>query len=101
MVKVTNELIDHLCDLAKLSFSEEEKEKIKSDFEKMLAFVEKINELPLEDVEPLIHIHEYKQTPLREDEPSTEITQQEALLNAPRKDSDYFRVPKFVKKEEA
>jgi aspartyl-tRNA(Asn)/glutamyl-tRNA(Gln) amidotransferase subunit C len=100
MKKVSDELIDHLCDLAKLAFSEEEKERMKADFEKMLAFIEKINELPLEGVEPLIHIHEYRETPLREDEPITEITQAEALLNAPRKDSDYFRVPKFVRKEE-
>lgn len=90
-------LIEKLCFLSKLSFDHEEKESMKKDLNMVLALVEKINELPTDDLEPLIHmtkeINRY-----REDKVENTITKAEALSNAPQSDSDYFRVPKFVEK---
>ena len=51
---INNEMIDKLADLAKLEFSKEEKEKLKGDLSKITEFIEKLNELNTDHVEPLI-----------------------------------------------
>ncbi len=98
MSKVTEETINKLAELAKLEFDENSKAQIQNDLNKMLAFVDKLNELDTEGLEPLIYMNN-EQTILREDEVKSEITQDEALSNAPQKDSDYIKVPKVLDKE--
>lgn len=98
MSKVTEETINKLAELAKLEFDENSKAQIQNDLNKMLAFVDKLNELDTEGLEPLIYMNN-EQTILREDEVKSEITQDEALRNAPQKDSDYIKVPKVLDKE--
>jgi aspartyl-tRNA(Asn)/glutamyl-tRNA(Gln) amidotransferase subunit C len=94
---ISNELIDKLADLAKLEFNGEEKEHIKNDLSRILTFIEKLNEIDTTGVEPLIFMSEAVNV-LREDEVIQTISKEEALKNAPKKDSDYFRVPKFLDK---
>jgi aspartyl-tRNA(Asn)/glutamyl-tRNA(Gln) amidotransferase subunit C len=94
---ISNELIDKLSDLAKLKFEGEEKDRMKDDLNKILAFVDKLSELNTENIEPLIFMSDAVNV-LRDDEVKQVITHEEALLNAPKKDSDYFRVPKFIEK---
>lgn len=94
---ISNELIDKLADLAKLEFNGEEKEHIKNDLSRILMFIEKLNEIDTTGVEPLIFMSEAVNV-LREDEVIQTISKEEALKNAPKKDSDYFRVPKFLDK---
>ena len=53
---IDDETMENVCILAKLSLSEEEKEKAKADMQKMLDYVEKLDELDTENVEPLSHI---------------------------------------------
>ena len=96
-MKVTDELIDKLANLAKLEFDENTREEIKNDMTRMLEFVDKLNEVDTEGVEPLIFMSE-EINRLREDIPRKTITQQEALKNAPNHDSDYIMVPKVVSK---
>ncbi len=94
---IDDKLLEKIAKLAKLEFDGEEKEKIKDDLNKMLAFVEKLNELDTEGVEPLKYVNEDEKAFLRPDKPEQVITQEEALKNAPDHDSDYFRVPKVIK----
>ncbi len=94
---ISNELIDKLADLAKLEFNGEEKEHIKNDLSRILTFIDKLNEIDTNGVEPLIFMSDAVNV-LREDEVKQTITKEEALQNAPKKDSDYFRVPKFLDK---
>jgi aspartyl-tRNA(Asn)/glutamyl-tRNA(Gln) amidotransferase subunit C len=94
---ISNELIDKLADLAKLEFNGEEKEHIKNDLSRILTFIDKLNEIDTNGVEPLIFMSDAVNI-LREDEVKQTITKEEALQNAPKKDSDYFRVPKFLDK---
>lgn len=96
-MEVTNELVDKLANLAKLEFSAEEKIKIQQDLGKIVTFVDKLSELDTTNVEPLIFMSNEVNV-LREDEVHQTITQEEALKNAPKKDSDYFKVPKFLDK---
>ena len=64
----------------------------------MLLFVDKLNELDTSSVEPLIYMTDETNV-LREDIMQQNISQKEALKNAPKKDSDYFKVPKMVNKK--
>jgi len=96
-MEVNDELIDKLADLAKLEFDAISKQEIKKDLQNVLTFVEKLNELDLKDVEPIEYITDEKNV-LRDDVVITDITKKNALKNAPLKDSDYFKVPKVLKK---
>lgn len=97
-MQVNDELINKLATLARLEFNAGEKEEIKKDLTRILDFVEKINELDLENIEPLIFMSSEVNV-MREDEVKIEITQDEALLNAPKHDSDYFKAPKVIAKK--
>lgn len=94
---ISNEMIDKLADLCKLEFSQEEKESLKGDMNRILTYIEKMNEVNTDGVDPLIFMSDEVNI-LREDEVKQVISKEEALLNAPAKDSDYFRVPKFIEK---
>lgn len=96
-MKIDNETVDKIAHLARLEFENEAKEQIIKDMNNMLTFVEKLNELDTSSVEPLIYMSDEVNV-LREDEVKQEITQDEALKNAPKKDSDYFKVPKVIDK---
>ena len=97
-MEITNEIIDHLANLSKLQFKDSQREGIREDLTKMIAFVDKIEELDTENVEPLIHINQEVNI-LREDEAKETITQLQALKNAPSKDSDYFKISTVLSKK--
>lgn len=97
-MKVTDEMLDHLSQLARLSFSAEEKAELKQDLENMIGFVEKLKEVDTTGTEPLLHITDAVNV-LRNDEIHQTITKQEALLNAPKTDGNFFIAPKVIKKE--
>lgn len=97
-MQVNDALIDKLSSLSKLQFEGAARAQIAADLTRMLDFVAQINAVDTTGVLPLIHLtHEINR--LREDEPQQQITQAEALANAPRKDSDYIRVPKVLDKQ--
>ena len=92
---ISNEEIDRLGELARLRFTEEEKASLKADLERILEFVDQLNAIDTSGIEPLIHIStEVNQW--RADEAHQTISQEEALKNAPDRDSDYFKVPKVI-----
>ena len=96
-MEINDALIDKLSDLARLQFDGAEREKMKADLEKMIGFVDKLNEVDTENVEPLVYMtNEYLS--LRKDEVVNETPQKEALKNSPVEDSDYFKVPKVLEK---
>jgi aspartyl-tRNA(Asn)/glutamyl-tRNA(Gln) amidotransferase subunit C len=96
-IKVDDQLIADLSRLAKLKFDEESSERMKSDLKTILGFVDRLSEVDTEGVEPLIYMSEEVNT-LREDNIANEVSQKNALKNAPQKDSDYFKVPTVLKK---
>ena len=96
-MEVNNKLIQDLSRLAKLKFDEKSVEKMKGDLNKMIGFVDKLSEIDTEGIEPLIYLNEEVNV-LREDEIAHEVSQENALKNAPQKDSDYFKVPTVLKK---
>jgi aspartyl-tRNA(Asn)/glutamyl-tRNA(Gln) amidotransferase subunit C len=97
-MQIDKETVDRVAGLARLSFNEEGKEKMRTELNKIVSFFEKLNEIDTEGVEPLIFMTD-EVNAFREDNAYTEITRDEALKNAPQKDSDYFKVPKFLDRE--
>src|SRR5688572_22067787 len=97
-MKIDQTTVDHIAHLARLEFEHEAKTEIIKDMNRMLAFVDKLNELDTDNVEPLIYMSDEVNV-LREDDIKHEITREEAMKNAPQKDSDYFRVPKVIGKQ--
>ena len=96
-MEVNDALIHKLAHLARLKFDVSEKEEIKNDLQKMIAFVEKLNELDTTGVEPLLHMTDDVNV-LRDDSVEGSITREEALKNAPEHDEQFFKVPKVIKK---
>ena len=96
-MKIDNDTVDKIAHLARLEFNNEAKEEIKKDMNNMLSFIDKLNELNTDGIEPLVYMSDETNV-LRNDEVKQEITQQEALKNAPKHDSDYFKVPKVINK---
>jgi aspartyl-tRNA(Asn)/glutamyl-tRNA(Gln) amidotransferase subunit C len=96
-MKITEEIVDHIAHLARLEFEGAKKEAIRQDLENIVTFMDKLSEVDTEGVEPLIFMTE-EYNKLREDAAVVTITQDEALKNAPKKDSDYFRIPKVLDK---
>ena len=97
-MNIDKQTVDNLAHLARLEFENEAKEEIINDLNKMLDFVNKLNELDTAKTEPLIYINN-EVDQVREDEVKQVITQKEALKNAPKHDSYYFKVPKVVEKK--
>lgn len=97
-MKIDKELVDKIAHLARLEFPDEQKIKIEQDLNRILSFMESLNEVDTSTVAPLVYMSEEKNV-FRKDEVSKEITHEEALKNAPKKDSDYFRVPKVIEQK--
>lgn len=97
-MSVTINEVDKIAQLAKLKFSEDEKGKLQKDLNQVLGYIEHLNELDLENVEPLENINETENV-MREDEVKPWLTTEEALKNAPSKTQKFFKVPKVIDKQ--
>jgi len=96
-MKIDNKLISDLAKLAKLKFDEKSSKNMQADLKKIIGFIEKLSEIETENVDPLIYLSEELNV-LRNDEVIENISQEKALSNAPKKDSDYIIVPKVIDK---
>jgi len=92
-MQVTDDILAWVEDLAKLKFEGSSREQIKKDMSNVLDLCGKLNEVDTTDVDPLVFMSEEVNS-LRKDEARIEISKEEALKNAPERDSDYFKVPK-------
>lgn len=94
-MSVTIRDVEHIAQLARLSFTEEEKQKFTHELNEILEYVEQLNKLDTTNVEPLAHVIEL-QNVFREDERKPGLTTEEALRNAPAKTDRFFKVPKVI-----
>ncbi len=94
-MQITDQTVEKLAELSKLYFEGQKKEAIKEDLNKIIGFMEQLNEVDTEGIEPLIYMNDdYNIT--RPDHVEHTLTRSEALKNAPHHDETYFRVPKFI-----
>ncbi|UII29276.1 Asp-tRNA(Asn)/Glu-tRNA(Gln) amidotransferase subunit GatC [Fulvivirga maritima] len=94
-MNIDKDLLNKIAHLARLEFDESTAEEMMADMTKILTWVEKLNELDTDDIEPLTTMS-HEVNVLREDEVKPHLSHERALKNAPKKDSDYFRVPKVL-----
>src|SRR4051812_29789003 len=96
-MQVTNQLIEELAVLSALEFGPAETEEIKKDLEKMISFIDKLQELDTENVEPLEYMGAL--TEGREDAVKEMLPRQKGLSNAARKNEKFILVPKVIRKQ--
>jgi aspartyl-tRNA(Asn)/glutamyl-tRNA(Gln) amidotransferase subunit C len=94
-MSVTAKDVAYIAELAKLRFSDEEQEKMARELNAILHYVEKLNEVDTEGVEPLSSIHD-QQNVFRPDCRKPSIDNQDALKNAPDREDRFFKVPKVI-----
>jgi len=92
---VNRDLILKLERLARISLTEEARAGLSGDLQEILTMVAKLEELELDEIEPLRHISPVKHL-LREDEIKDQLSNEEALANAPDRDGPFFKVPKVI-----
>jgi aspartyl-tRNA(Asn)/glutamyl-tRNA(Gln) amidotransferase subunit C len=97
-MKIDKKTVNKIAKLSKLKFNEEEGDLIQKDMNKMLKFIDQLNELDTENIQPLIHMSD-EVNKLRNDVNQSETSQEEALKNSPEKDSTYFKLPKVLDKK--
>ncbi|AKP50359.1 Asp-tRNA(Asn)/Glu-tRNA(Gln) amidotransferase subunit GatC [Cyclobacterium amurskyense] len=84
-----------IAHLARLEFDENSAKKMTTDMTQILDWVEKLNEVDTDNVEPLITMSS-EENVMRKDEVGQHLDHEKGLKNAPQRDSDYFRVPKVM-----
>lgn len=87
--------VGHVASLAKLSFTDDELRKLASELNGILDYMEQLNSLDTETVEPLSHVVEPGNV-FREDTLRPGLDRGEALKNAPAKTENFFRVPRVI-----
>jgi len=93
--RIDESQVKQVANLARLELTEEEIAKFSVELSSILEYIEKLNELDVEGVEPLAHclpIHNV----FREDVPKDSIDVEKALANAPQRYEEYFKVPKVL-----
>ncbi|MDD7740279.1 MAG: Asp-tRNA(Asn)/Glu-tRNA(Gln) amidotransferase subunit GatC [Fusicatenibacter sp.] len=92
---ISDETMDYVGILAKLDLNEEEKEAARCDMQKMLDYVDKLNELDTSRVEPMTHIFSMGNV-FRDDVVTNKDDRENMLLNAPKEKDGQYMVPKIV-----
>lgn len=93
--KISDETIEYVGILAKLELSEQAKEDAKADMETMLDYIDILNELDTEGIEPMSHVFPVHNV-FREDIVTNGDGGEDALANAPLVKDQSFKVPKTI-----
>jgi aspartyl-tRNA(Asn)/glutamyl-tRNA(Gln) amidotransferase subunit C len=94
-MKIDKNTVDKIAHLARLKLSDAETEKMQSNMEQILSWMEKLNELDTTGIEPLIHMSQEVNV-FREDVVGNHLSKEKALENATFRDENFFRVPKVI-----
>ena len=93
--RISDETIEYVGILAKLELSDSEKEAAKTDMEKMLDYIDTLNELDTTGIEPMSHVLDVSNV-FREDVVTNGDDREEILANAPQRTEDSFKVPRTI-----
>ncbi|MBI3300552.1 MAG: Asp-tRNA(Asn)/Glu-tRNA(Gln) amidotransferase subunit GatC [Deltaproteobacteria bacterium] len=94
-MRISREEVQRVALLARLELTQAEERELVEHFDKVLTYMEKLNELDTEGVEPTAHAVEVP-TPLREDRVTNQADTDALLQNAPARENDFFKVPKII-----
>lgn len=94
-MQITKETLQKIAHLARLEITGQDEQKMIDSLNEIIAWVQKLEEVDTTNIEPLTHLTE-EINAFREDIVHPPLSHEKGLLNAPKKDADYFRVPKVV-----
>lgn len=94
-MKIDRESIKKIAHLARLEFDENSADKMAKEMSQILDWVEQLNQVDTTGVEPLTTMSS-EVNDMREDKVGKHLSHEDALKNAPKSDTDYFRVPKVL-----
>ena len=94
-MKITLKEVEHVARLARLALSDEEKEQMRSQLDRILGYIEKLNQLDTTGVEATSHVIPMTNV-FREDAVIPSLPRDEALANAPDRLEGFFRVPRII-----
>ncbi|NQX38901.1 aspartyl-tRNA(Asn)/glutamyl-tRNA(Gln) amidotransferase subunit C [Pedobacter steynii] len=94
---IDKQTIDKVANLARIAIEDKEVDTLMADMNKILTFMEKLNELDTTGVAPLVYMNA-EENVWREDQVKQEITVEEGLKNAARHNENFFMVPKIIEK---
>ena len=99
-MKITEEQVRYITDLAHLNLSDDEVKAYQHDLEEILSYVEKLNELDTDGVEPMSHVLQpgAEDEALRDDTPQESFHHDRALMNAPLSGAGHFKVPLVIER---
>lgn len=94
-MNITAELVDYLAGLSRLELQEGDRQAMTAELERILAYMDVLNRLDTQGVEPMSHVFPVKSV-LREDEVIPSQERAELLAGSPAPDQEAFLVPKTV-----
>lgn len=92
---VSKQDVLHIATLARLRFDDDQAERFKNDLNNILGYIDKLNELNTDNIEPTSHALDVY-TVTREDRAQSSLSNEDALMNAPEAENGSFRVPKVI-----
>ncbi|MBU0477789.1 Asp-tRNA(Asn)/Glu-tRNA(Gln) amidotransferase subunit GatC [bacterium] len=96
MLKISKKNVEYVARLARLKLRETEKEEHAEQLNKILGYMDKLNQLDTTHIKPTSHVVEMQKNVFREDAATPSIPVDNALQNAPDKKDSFFRVPKVI-----
>jgi len=94
-MKIDQTTLRKIAHLSRLEFEEGAEEAMLDSLTEIITWVEMLNEVDTDNVEPLLSMSQ-EVNQMREDEITPALSRERGLLNAPKKDDQYFRVPKVL-----
>ncbi len=94
-MKVSREEVLHVAELSQLNLEEAEVEQFQEQLSQIIDWQEKMNQLDLKGLDPMIHVQDMKNVS-REDQEVPSLTKDETFKNAPAVEGDYFKVPRII-----
>ncbi len=93
---ISREEVEYIAGLARLTLNEEEIELYSKQLSDILGYIDQLNELDVENVEPMSHVLDMINV-MREDKHLPSLSRDEVMANAPDHDGEHFKVPRVVK----
>ena len=94
-IEITADVVRHIGLLSRIELTDSEVKTFSDQLANILHYVDKLQELDTDGVEPMAHAVEIHNV-LADDTPRESLTPDQALANAPQRDGDYFKVPKVI-----
>ncbi len=93
---ISREEVEHIAYLARLTLTEEEITLYSKQLNNILKYIDKLNELDVDQVEPMSHVLDIINV-MREDKHLPSLSREEVMANAPDHDGEHFKVPRVLK----